>query len=91
MNKFEKRVSNYFGGAEVSQIDSKQLFIVNGDMLVSYWVVIGLKVGGKWQVSTRKYSLTTSKHVIQSCERLSAERIPEYRLRELLKQRTSQI
>ena len=92
MNKFEKRVSNYFGGAEVSQFGSKQLFIVSGNLLVSYLTIIGLKVGDKWQVTTQKYSTTTSKQTTQFCNRRpSSERIPEERLQELLKQRNNQI
>lgn len=91
MNKFEQRVSNYFGGAEVSQIDRKRLFIVSGDLLVSYLTIIGLKVGDKWRVSTQKYSPTTSKQTTQFCNRRPSERIPEERLQELLKQRNNQI
>jgi len=91
MNKFEKKVSNAFGGAEVSQFDSKQLFIVSGDLLVSYLTIIGLKVGDKWQVTTQKYSPTTSKQTTQFCNRRPSERIPEERLQELLKQRNNQI
>ena len=92
MNKIEKKVSDVFRGAEVSQIDGKQLFIVSGDLLVSYLTIIGLKVGDKWLVTTKKYSITTSRQTTQFCNRqASSERIPQERLQELLKQRNNQI
>lgn len=52
----------------VKQIGSKQLFIVStptGTVLVSYYTIVGKLVAGTWYLTTKKYSVTTSKQLRQ--------------------------
>lgn len=54
--------------AEISQIGSKELFLVEHtefaeSYLVSYLTVIGIKVKGIWRFSTKRYSNTSTKHL----------------------------
>ena len=53
--------------SQVSQIGSKQLFIVdtyNGRLLLSYYTVVGY-FNDKWYLTKYKYSVTTSKQLSQ--------------------------
>ena len=54
---------------EIKQIGSKQLFIVNKGLtqyLFSYYTVIASReIGQVWIVTTKKYSVTTSKQITQ--------------------------
>lgn len=62
MTRFDLRES------QVSQVGSKQLFIVdtihNGRLLVSYYTVVGY-FNDKWYLTRYKYSKTTSKQLTQ--------------------------
>jgi hypothetical protein len=53
----------------VRQVSSKQLFIVDtsylGRLLVSYKTTIGVFHNGIWYITTKKYSVTTSKQTTQ--------------------------
>jgi hypothetical protein len=50
---------------EVKQVGSKQLFIVKGMELYSYYTKVGYLENGTWYLTTEKYSVTTSKQLNQ--------------------------
>lgn len=57
-----KDVKYKFNTQNVSQVCSMQLFVVNGNLLVSYKTIIGvLDKNDCWHISNKKYSSTTSK------------------------------
>ena len=53
---------------EVHQVDNKQLFVVSYpdyQLLVSYLTIVGIRTEGAWLLTTRKYSVTTSRQLTQ--------------------------
>ena len=70
----------------IQQIGKKQLFIVDGNKLVSYSTIIGYKHNGTWYITTKKFSPTTSKQTTQfinnytncPCVRVSPEELKQY-------------
>ena len=55
-------IKRIFQTNDVRQYDSKQLFLVDGNKLVSYKTIIGRFVGGTWYITNKRYSVTTSRH-----------------------------
>ncbi len=60
-----KDIKQLFTTTNVRQFDSKQLFIVDGQLLVSYKTVIGWYnyKTQQWHVTNKYYSRTTSGHI----------------------------
>lgn len=53
-----------FNTDNVKQYGSKQLFLVDGDKLVSYGTIVAKRLpSGMWIVAARTYSVTTRKHI----------------------------
>lgn len=62
----KQMIIDKFNCSEVKQIDSKQLFIITKDneqFLVSYFTIVGKVIGGRWHVTTEKYSVTTTRQL----------------------------
>lgn len=60
----------------VSQIGSKQLFIVHkgAPLLLSYYTTIGIRLDGVWNITTKRYSRTTTKQITQFSNDRTANR-----------------
>lgn len=74
---------------KVRQFNSCQLFVVDtsyGRVLVSYRTIIGLFQGGKWFITSEKYSVTTSKqtNTFISSTSFEVERVTEDALRDMV-------
>jgi hypothetical protein len=76
--------AQYSDANKVTQVDSKQLFIVtynNYSLAISYNTIIAFKLFmGAWLITTKKYSLTTSCH----CNKLTGSHINQEQLTELV-------
>lgn len=60
---------------EVKQVGSKQLFIVKGRELYSYWTKVGYLEDATWFLTTKKYTKTTSKQLTQFASMVRRETI----------------
>jgi len=59
-----KDIKHFFSLADVEQVKSMQLFIVNNNILVSYRTIIGILDNNDcWHITNKKYSSSTSKQI----------------------------
>ena len=69
MSAYTKELQQRFPSAAIEQLGSKQMAIVaqpdGTTNLVSYETVVGCKQNGCWYLTTKKYSITTSKQLTQ--------------------------
>lgn len=88
MNVKEHTKLNQFNANHVKQIKSKNLYVAEYDsykLLISYNTIIGILQGETWQVTTKKYSTTTSRQITDfSCDH-TVTRIEQALLDDMLK------
>lgn len=84
MNVYTKSLKTLFGTDSIEQVGSKSMAVLNGNLLISYETIIGVKLGSKWFVTGKKYSPTTSKHSTQFCNGKECERVGEEVFRDML-------
>lgn len=56
-------IKEQFRTQDVKQVGSKQLFVVQDTLLVSYRTVVGVQYNNTWYLASCKYSATTSRQL----------------------------
>ena len=60
-------IKKLYPNDKVTQVRSIQLFVVHkgNPLLVSYRTVIGVRIGDTWYITTKKYSVSTSRQITE--------------------------